>query len=97
MTNPNYKITDNYIEITIFKPLYGNFCYIRDSYIRESKRTGKKLKIKLPNGTGIMSADEWMDGAKRIEKVFKIPEKPMVLYGNDVIFKEDNSYQDKLL
>ena len=97
MSNPNYKITSDYIEIKIFKPLYGNFCYIRDSYIRLAMRTGKKLKIILPNGTGIMSADEWMVNAKRIEKVFKIPESPMVLYGNDVVFKKDDSYQEHLL
>jgi hypothetical protein len=84
MSNKNYKTNGEYIEIKIYKPLYGTFCYIRDTYIWEAQRTGKKLRITVPQGVGIMTAEEWLNGAKRMEKVFKIPTKPMILYGNEV-------------
>ena len=72
------------IKVEIRKPLYGTFCYIRDVYISRAKKEGKMLEITIPQGTMIVSPEEWMEGAKRMEKVFKIPNKPMVLYGNNV-------------
>ena len=80
--NNDYRVTKDFIEITIRKPLGDGFCFIRDKYIKDASRTGKMLKIKLPDGEAVVSADTWMSGAKKVEKVFKIPSRPMVLYGN---------------
>jgi hypothetical protein len=71
-----------FIEIEIREPLFGNFVYIRDKYIREAFETGSFLKITTPHGTGYHSPKEWMKDAKKMEKEFKIPGKPMILYGN---------------
>jgi hypothetical protein len=78
-----------YIEVTIKKPLFNNFCYIRDIYVNQAKRAHIPLRITIPQGTAIMSAQEWMDGAKEMKKVFKQPDNPMVLYGNYVRLEQE--------
>ena len=78
-----------YIEVTINKPLYFNYCFIRDKYIKQARRTGKKLHITIPGVIeGYFTASEWMKNAKRMEKEFKIPGHPMILYGNYVTAKK---------
>jgi hypothetical protein len=72
------------IEVKINKPLYGNFVYIRELYISQAIRKNKKLKIVIPNGIGIHDPKEWRDTGKKMEKIFRIPSMPMVLWGNEV-------------
>lgn len=79
-----------YLNITINKPIYANYCGIREKYIWQAKRQKKMLRITTPNGVGTISPTKFMKGAERIEKVFLIPDKPMVLYANHVpIDKEE--------
>ena len=73
----------NYIPITINKPLYDNFCYIRDSYIKQASAEGKWLKITTPNGVGFCSPS-WMMGGKKMTKVFKYANNPMILLGREI-------------
>ena len=75
---------EKYVEIRINKPLYGTMAYIRDTYINRAKKLNIPLRIVLPEGTAEYSAKEWLKGAKRMEKVFLIPDKPMVLFGKIV-------------
>lgn len=74
----------SYIDINIRKPVFGNFCYIRETYIKQARREGKLLKITTPNGTGIISPDDWEKNGKVLLKEFKIPGRPMRLVGNHV-------------
>lgn len=75
-----------YIEISFSKPLFeyegGQFLYLRDKYLREARRTGKPMRIKTPEGEALYTYEEWMEGAKRMEEVFKFPSSPMILWGN---------------
>lgn len=75
-----------YIEIEFSKPLFEYegryFIYLRDKYLREARRTGKLLSIKTPQGVGFYTYEEWMKGAKRMEQVFKFPDRPLKLIGN---------------
>ena len=73
------------VKVNIRKPVYGNFCYIRDTYIRQARDKNIPLEITVPDGTATMTVAQWMDGAKRLEKVFKIKNHPMILYGNHVL------------
>lgn len=74
------------VEVEIRKPLFDNFVYIRDVYLNRAKREGVPIKIKIPEGAYkgeyVTSYEEFMKGAKKMEKVFNIPNKPMVLWGN---------------
>lgn len=83
--------SDNkYINVDIKRPLYGNFCYIRDIYLNQARREHKNLRITTPNGTGIMTVEQWMTNCKEMKKVFKQPDNPMVLFGNTVVINSTN-------
>jgi len=72
------------VNVTIKKPLYDNFVYVRDMHIRRAMREGKKLKITIPQGAGIVDPVDWIKTGKKMEKVFKYPDNPMILWGNRV-------------
>ena len=84
MNTQNYNYLADCVEITIHKPLYGTFCYIRDSHLNYARKHGIPLRITVPQGTAIVTVEQWMKDAKRIEKVFLRPDEPMVLWGNSV-------------
>ena len=75
-----------YIEVTIRRPLFKFqerfFVYIRDKYLKQAKRKGKLLKINVPEGSAYYSYDEWMKGCRRMEQVFRFPDRPLKLIGN---------------
>jgi hypothetical protein len=75
----------NYIEVPkIEKPLYGNFVYINEKYIKQAMREGKKMKITVPQGSAIVDPWVWKGYGKKMEKEFKIKGKPMILWGGNV-------------
>jgi hypothetical protein len=80
--------------ITIRKPLYSNFCYIRDRVLFEAIRNGNQLKVIVPNGSAIIDPQEWIRTGKKMEKVFKIKNRPMQLWGNYLPINEN---QDAML
>ena len=75
---------EHYARVEIRKPLHGNFCYIRESLLKQAIKDGKWLEVKVPNGVGHISPQLWMGTGKRMTKVFKYENNPMVLYGNEV-------------
>ena len=79
------------IEVIIEKPLYRNFVYVRDLYLNKAISRGERLKVTIPEGTAIIDPKEWMKTGKKMSKVFKRPEEPMILYGNVVPI--DRGYQ----
>ena len=76
-----------FVDIEIRKPLYHNFVRIRDKYINQAIREGKQLRIKIPQGVGIHDPAEWKRTGKRVEQVFLIPDRPMILFGNYVNYE----------
>ena len=74
--------TQNTIRIKAEKPHADGRFYIRDKYLREARDTGKKMVVELNGEKYMFTFREWMDGAKKMEKVFLIPDHPMKLYGN---------------
>jgi len=74
-----------FVYVDIKKPLYDNFVYIRyDKYIKQAIERGAQLKIWTPQGIGIHDPKEWMKTGKKMEKIFKRPDEPMILFGNRV-------------
>lgn len=72
------------ITVRITKPLYDTFVYVRELYINRAKQTGQRLRIITGKHERICTPQDWLTGAKRMEKVFKDPRNPMVLWGNYV-------------
>lgn len=73
--------------ITIKKPLFDNFCYIRNETLRDAYVAmlhGRKVIVKIPQGEGEINPKKWKETGKRMSKVFNIPNRPMILYGNYV-------------
>lgn len=83
----NYIITSRAVIIEMEKPVFGSKYYIRDKYIDIAKKRKLKLVLKTPDGIATYTPKEWLKGADRMEKVFKIPECPMILWGKHI--KED--------
>jgi len=85
-----YPRKNKYVYIYIRKPIYGDYVGIREKYIWKAKRENKKLKIETPRGVCIISPTKFLKGATRIEKVFKIPDRPMILYCNTLHYDRVN-------
>jgi len=79
-----------YIEVEIKKPLYGTKVFIRDKYIKQAQKEGKKLRIISGDMTGIYEPSEWLEKAEKMEKVFNFPDRPMILWGNYLKEKDDD-------
>jgi hypothetical protein len=86
-----------YIDVDIKEPMFktdkGSFVYIYDKFIKQADREKKYLRIKVPDGVMVTTAKKWMKGANRMEKVFKIPTMPMILYGNYVQVSRAYAYE----
>ena len=73
--------------ITIKKPLYGNYVYIRHEVLRDAHmayQKGARVVVKIPQGEGEIIPLEWKKNGKVMKKVFLRPDEPMVLYGGFV-------------
>ena len=73
------------VNVTIVKPIYANYCGIRDKYIFQAKKYHKDLRITTPLGVTTISPTKFMQGADRIEKEFSIPGVPMILYCKNLV------------
>lgn len=70
------------VEIEIKKPLYGSMVYIRDKYLKQAMKENGPINIICDGKKYMISPYEWTSDAKKMEKEFLIPGKPMILYGN---------------
>ena len=86
------------ITVDIRKPIYHDTVYINSNTIDRAIRDGAKLEIKIPSGSKIVDPVEWKKNGKVMSKVFKYPDRPMILYGNSLgINNNVNNNQPKLL
>lgn len=75
---------DEYVEITIRKPIYGTYCAIRDIHIERAIVQNKLLKITIPQGIFIVDPKWWKETGTIMKKVFLRPDEPMILIQNHV-------------
>lgn len=73
--------TQHTIRIKIEEPPIAGVFYIRDKWLDKAKRFNKKIVLEYEGQIYITSYKEWMKGAKKMEKVFLIPDRPMLLWG----------------
>ena len=71
-------------KIQIFKPVYGTFVYLREATLQKAIRNNEPVEVTIPQGVAIIDPKKWIETGKRLEKVFKIPNQPMLLIGNSV-------------
>jgi hypothetical protein len=70
-----------FLVVPLNKPIYGTSNYaIREKYIEIAKNYHKALLIRTPNGQEIIDPAVYKKEATKIEKEFKIPGCPMILY-----------------
>ncbi len=84
------------MEIKIRKPIYGNYCSIREKYLLEAKRNNEPIVLTLPNGTCTVDPKWWMKTGTLIEKEFKIPGVPMRMWANHAPIKSKEEEEEEL-
>jgi hypothetical protein len=66
--------------IHIKKPIYGHCVAINSKLLFMADQQHKRIIVSCPGAEEETTAREWQWKAKRINKVFRIPNHPMVLY-----------------
>ena len=65
------------------KPIFQSFFGIWDKWLKRAE--GKRLIVKTPFGKATyQTAQDWLHGAKRLERYYKDPNEPMIFYGRDI-------------
>lgn len=67
-----------------FDGKWGTHVYIRDILVDLAIRRGVGLEITIPRGTAIVDPQKWKDRNDIRNDIFKVPTKPMRLYGGFV-------------
>jgi hypothetical protein len=84
----------NNVQVTIDKPIYGTNVAVRDKYLKQAIREHCDITIKTTVDGKVyectVSPLRWIMEGKKMSKVFLIPDRPMVLYQNDIL-----RYMDK--
>ena len=89
--------TESRWETTIRKPIYGTCVALNEKLLKSAISKRKKILVKCPGAEELIDPKEWMKDAKRISKVFKQPNNPMILYQKSigVTISEDNDEEEK--
>ena len=80
----DYIVTRKAIVLKMEKPLFGSKYYIRNKYIKLSKRRNLAIVLETPDGKATYTAKGWLKDADRMEKVFNFPDRPMILWGKHI-------------
>lgn len=67
------------------KPIYGSTFSIYDKWLKIAKRKNMTIIAKSEFGIATYTVDEWLKGAKKIEKVHNFPDNPMVMYSRSIL------------
>ena len=79
------------LEVFIKKSLNDNYVFIRREILTTAIRNGNKLKVIIPGGEEIINPTKWLKG-KKIEKIFKRPDEPMILFGGKVAINKKEKF-----
>lgn len=79
------------VSLTIKKPLFDNFVYIRESLLNKAILRNERIEVIIPAGSALIDPKIWKQTGKRMEKVFLRPDEPMVLFGNYLLKNENQN------
>lgn len=74
----------NSITLTIRKPLYGTFVYLRKDILLRAIKNGVSVYVKIPQGKAKIDPVQWIEKGQPMKKVFLRPDEPMELVGMSV-------------
>jgi hypothetical protein len=77
-------MTDTEWRTFIMKPIYDKVVYVNEKLIKAAKKAKVQLRVECPGGSSVYDPAEILLNGRKIEKVFKIKEKPMILYKLDL-------------
>ena len=78
-------ITRRAIIIDLHKPIYESFYAIWDKWLKIAKSRNLTLVVNSKFGKSTYSYQEWMNGAKRMERYYKNPDEPMIFWGKNLL------------
>ena len=73
-------ITKTAVILDLHKPIYDSFYAIWNKWLKIAKARNLNIVVKTKFGISTYTYSSYMDGAKRIERYYKNPNKPMVFY-----------------
>ena len=79
-----------YWEIYIAMPLFGTTVALNEAILIKAKKARVDLLVRCPGGSERVTAKQWIKEGKRFEKVFLIPDRPMILYRRELAPEPDN-------
>ncbi len=89
-----------YYTIEIRKPLWenenGSWVCIYDRHIKEAIRNKQFIQIITPHDTAVYMPKEWKKMAKRMKKVFLIPNHPMNLLCGYIKSPKKKTYEEEI-
>ena len=66
----------------INKPIYSTYIAIRDKYLNKAIKYKTQCRVEIPQGVYIVDPKKWIKTGRKKEKVFLIPDRPMILWEN---------------
>lgn len=74
-----------FYELTINKPLHGNYVGVWDKRLKEAIKKKQMIKITMNGiGTGFIEPKQFMMTGQRTKRAYYKPNEPMVFYQNYV-------------
>ena len=70
--------------VHIKKPIYGHCVAINSKIINQAIQNHRWLHVSCPGAEETVNPWEWLSKGQKIEKVYRIPNHPMVLYQKHV-------------
>ena len=70
--------------VFIQKPVYAHCVAINEKILNEAIKAQKILVVQTPGAEEVITPQEWKKKGLRFEKVFMIPDKPMVLWQKNI-------------
>lgn len=79
-------ITKKAIIFHLEKPIYHSFYAIWDKWLKVAKEKNLKMVVYTPLGVATFeNVNEYLKGAKKLERFYKNPNEPMIFYGRDLL------------
>lgn len=87
--NGQVETIGNYWYMYIRQPIYGTNVAIREKILTDAIKRNKRIIVQCPHGEQIIDPKTWKKTAKKISKVFLIPDRPMILYQGNITYVEE--------
>ena len=84
-----------YWVVFIHRPVYGLCVALNEKLLDAAIKFKATLVVQCPGGEEIIEPKEWKKQGQRFEKVFMLPDRPMVFYQKNIFSVEKHSPIEK--